>query len=1467
MDSHLRAESGSGPLADYSVGMRVQTREGYPGVINDILEGPGDLTTYWVTLDGGMGGGEYAEAEIWPLAAQQTASQMAAEAGVERTAADDYPILENILADRLPPQITTTANRLGEVAQAAQDFADGLPRCGSCGQAYYASPDPEHQDNFGNDGHRHAAYEGTEVKGTCKICGKKIVLKRGSLVHADGSNEHAVVPSDDSNAPIGVTSDLALRLALYLPPKPESEQRASTTPISENQKQGYDEGFAHGKEGITRQPSAPADSDYMVGYEIGWSEGVLVNRTPPDASIDNDLEKAQIAGTYPDPLGPMRASLSPIEYLEQMESRGAPLDLGMPKVASQAEAGAFKDFIQGNPNGNKYWDGIGKTWSYDWCRFRRNSHCWLSKTLDEPATKAAGYAVWVPEDRGFCPRIKWDDQIKCPVGAPGEHVPGGLLDATVPYSQGGQHGGVPSGQYRNDTKAEASLDAEAGAEGDLPSGLTYQAWYRTDPTNDERLPDGTAIATCNWGVDVVAALRWNYYTEPPEVIGITVEPQYRRRGIGTALFNWVKETQQSDLRHSDLLTDDGKGFTQSFSSLSDRLASLIVEATWREVQQKAKRIRSQGGVRIVAAQNDEVVAHVQGDHGIYETHLRRNPGRKNVAYWHCGCKWGHYAWGRSPAYKRFEGRMCSHALALQYEAQARTIFDRPMTLDEKQPAWMDQKHVHLPGDYRRDLKRYTSLVAEAIAGTAAFYARVRGVIRTVLLDEQGPKIDGQHLVPVSEVLAPNWHPTKGLNIHDNSRLAKSMPSDTAFAQAVHDRLAEARRVEPGITSMLQNIASKEGGLMAGLEFRFKTEGSLLRKVKSEAHEYGDDPVKTVKNMSDVLRYTILFVPEGYAEETKEALEEIQSHGYQLRTKNYWGRGDPYNGINVAITSPSGWPFELQFHTPDSFFAKEREVHALYEKWRLKNTPEAERKMLSAEMRDLSDAVHRPPGALGIGTLKDQGIPGWVPGYHLRTSMSDHFQYLLLFNHAHDEAIGLIKSDGSDVEIWRDGQWVSDPEFGRYYFKGEPRSEPITAAEAEAWMAAHRTAALGSTTAAEYGPIKQENMRRCYELAAKRVTLGPNGNMLSGYKGSTLIQGTIQGFGMPPIGHAWVIEPDGKVWEPATDTIYSKDDFEDLYSPRVMETYSVDETRRQVGKSHHWGPWSEQMMATAAKDPKPPEVSGLVLKAADTGRILMLQRDMTDNKDPAAGTWEFPGGHHEDGDLTSLHAAIREWQEEVGQEFPAGGFVAHTWTSPNGIYQGHVVVIPKEKDLVLHEGRVMENPDDPDSKCCEQVAWWTVEHAKKNPALREECKASPWKEIEAATATQKVASLIKTADEDQCPRCGEDSCPNAVRHDGVMRDVYDCPSCGARFLDREVLAEVGPFPHPADTFADLPEVSYDHSQFPSFVPAHGGKQATGDEWTHWDDPQAHEDMEGDDYVDQPADEEESPTKEAAGHGRS
>jgi 8-oxo-dGTP pyrophosphatase MutT (NUDIX family) len=131
------------------------------------------------------------------------------------------------------------------------------------------------------------------------------------------------------------------------------------------------------------------------------------------------------------------------------------------------------------------------------------------------------------------------------------------------------------------------------------------------------------------------------------------------------------------------------------------------------------------------------------------------------------------------------------------------------------------------------------------------------------------------------------------------------------------------------------------------------------------------------------------------------------------------------------------------------------------------------------------------------------------------------------------------------------------------------------------------------------------------------------------------------------------------------------------------------------------------------------VAGLAVRAADTGRVLMLQRSL-DPSDPAAGMWEFPGGHMEEGESV-LQAAVREWCEETGCVPPMDGTLTGGWTSSNGIYQGTVLQVPSEASVDLSADWA-SNPDDPDGDWSEACAWWDPAHLTGNPAVRPEVLA-------------------------------------------------------------------------------------------------------------------------------------------------
>ncbi len=939
MDRLPRIVAAAGPLADLAVGTRVQTKEGYPGVITDVHEGAGDLTTYWVTLDNSMGEGEYAEAEIWAIGEARSAAVLLAN--VEHTAADDYPELGSILTDRLPPQITSTAG--------ARSDSEGL-----------------------DEPYRRPAHETSEK---CPVCGKNVFS--GQAYNHESSPEHqdalrAQAPFYKRPLMPGglIVGSLEEHQAITLTPPPPAGRQTAQDP---DERRGYEDGMKDGKAGVTRNIQDPSNSLYRAGYDRGWAFGVDTLGPAVESWEFNDmLEDQQVVDTEP--------------HL----------------------AGFFTDFVKGNPPDERYKGHL----SYDWCRYRRDQRCKYSKNLDLAASEQAGYAVWVPEDRGMCFRSKWEAQQACEVAMPGPNVPGGFTDATVSWADGGQRGGGPTNTYR-----QSSLEAVGS-------------------------------------IDPVFAFH--------------------------------------------------------------------MTSSWKSIQDKAKRMRAEGGVRLIASQDGVVVGQIRGDTNVYESELVSVPGRRSVASWACGCKWGSYSWGRSGPWKKYEGRMCSHALALSYEVQSRGMFGKDLPLDEKQPTWMDSSiPVRTPNSYDRDKNRYASmasgrpveeqypedtplisvaalmlsegyryaeikmvsqacgvedvpsLVREA-RKTKSFPAKVRGLVRSLFIEDR--KIyeeDSGKEVAQRDVLFPNWTPTKGLNYRPPRESSTgcgggcgdcscgsqhtatqhtATPADivgraSTMEEAAEALLAIARQEERTVTPQLTSLATREGGEMRGLDFRFKSKGSLLRKMNAEARQH-KSPGLCAMSMSDSLRYTMVFSPETYTESTKDVLSVLKSRGYGTRTKNYWGRGDAYNGVNVALTTPEGFPVELQFHTDQSLSIKETQVHPIYETWR-KETNEFKRAQMGAQMRDLYDMAHRPPGALGITDRKMQPHTPWNKVDWMRgkvlsvVGQPGPYRYLL----TDTEHVLRFDLDDSTSEIFEDGQWVEDPEYARYTFLGEPRADEIDEEEA------------------------------------------------------------------------------------------------------------------------------------------------------------------------------------------------------------------------------------------------------------------------------------------------------------------------------------------------------------------------------------------------------------------------------------
>lgn len=131
------------------------------------------------------------------------------------------------------------------------------------------------------------------------------------------------------------------------------------------------------------------------------------------------------------------------------------------------------------------------------------------------------------------------------------------------------------------------------------------------------------------------------------------------------------------------------------------------------------------------------------------------------------------------------------------------------------------------------------------------------------------------------------------------------------------------------SEMLENLASQNGGVMVGLEYRLKTLPSLTRKIYTEVSEqrangnknYGYDDA--IADMKDVGRFTMVFDEANFVDGVNKTLDYLESQGYKItKFKSTFDGGKTYKGLNVNFVDKNGVKYELQFHIPASMKVKE-----------------------------------------------------------------------------------------------------------------------------------------------------------------------------------------------------------------------------------------------------------------------------------------------------------------------------------------------------------------------------------------------------------------------------------------------------------------------------------------------------------------------------------------------------------------
>lgn len=179
-------------------------------------------------------------------------------------------------------------------------------------------------------------------------------------------------------------------------------------------------------------------------------------------------------------------------------------------------------------------------------------------------------------------------------------------------------------------------------------------------------------------------------------------------------------------------------------------------------------------------------------------------------------------------------------------------------------------------------------------------------------------------------------------------------------------LSEAKKNEPFITKDIEIIKSLIGAKTVGLENKFKTKESLVRKLTDKSGSTKIPVQKIARRINDVLRYTYLLAEDEYADKLQTVQTVFEERDYIIRKIfNAWELEQTeldtgYRGVNITIISSQGQIFELQLHTEASFKLK-TETHSIYEEFRNPRTSEKRKTEIAGILKNKAKNLRRPKG--------------------------------------------------------------------------------------------------------------------------------------------------------------------------------------------------------------------------------------------------------------------------------------------------------------------------------------------------------------------------------------------------------------------------------------------------------------------------------------------------------------------------
>jgi len=231
-------------------------------------------------------------------------------------------------------------------------------------------------------------------------------------------------------------------------------------------------------------------------------------------------------------------------------------------------------------------------------------------------------------------------------------------------------------------------------------------------------------------------------------------------------------------------------------------------------------------------------------------------------------------------------------------------------------------------------------------------------------DRRWPK-DRQPAATDGAIDPPGSHRSKG-----GFDLSLERQAETA------DAIGRVREAEPTISAAAQTTEKENtcGGWMEGFKFRLKGDDRLKEKVADKLRDQPDSPPADVlRRIPDAIRYTFCLEPIKYTAGYYDIKQRLEEHGYEMYYSKNWWTNSEYKGINTRWVTAGGHRFEVQFHTPESFHAKQDVSHEAYERLRNPLTSKREIRELHLFQQEGSSWTPVPDKAADIPDYKKEGF--------------------------------------------------------------------------------------------------------------------------------------------------------------------------------------------------------------------------------------------------------------------------------------------------------------------------------------------------------------------------------------------------------------------------------------------------------------------------------------------------------------